>query len=380
MKLIVTITLVFLSLGALNCQATANAFSSKWCGNSKVDVELTTGANGEIKTLASIVVPTTLSEVSEFNQAEKKLIQKTEQGLVLTLDGKANAAHLGSIYNYDEDDNTQIFIPYLYLSSVSENTNGMNVVMARTFKSLHADQKFNLVPVADAFGTALCQCQLQMLMDRIQQNLIKRHSVLAYVALQISEQMDQLSFVRGEIKKWTNAKADKSLLISLQKQAVSKELECKAFESQIKQLNSDIVDKETDLAQRKQDAARVQTDIENSEWFLGWWRGIENTNGINGDNALGMGTGSEEKDMLETKWRNAARGSAQSKMHIMFMSQDFAPQYPKSKAQFEEANKLDTDLSLAKSMTKMPTSQLAGILSGWKKIQQEYKTLKAEKI
>merc|ERR1712037_314384 len=164
-----------------------------------------------------------------------------EQGLILTLDSKANAAHLGTIYNYDEDDNTNIFIPYLYLTSANRNQENIDVEMGRTFKG-NIETRFSIVPINDNFGTPLCECQREMLLERIQQNIVRRNSVLTYISQQIVLTINHITTENFNIKKWKNAKYDETYLKSLNKQVQNKMEECKTYVKKIKKLKEDIED------------------------------------------------------------------------------------------------------------------------------------------
>lgn len=272
MKLIVKICLVILSLSIISC-ARDSAFQKNWCGNSKVDIEISTGIEIKVITKASIVVPSTLTEIGTYQQTSK-LIKKTEQGLVLTLDGAANPAHLGKIYNYDEDDNTQIFIPYLYISAINRNTGIFNVLMARTFKG-PGEFKFNIVPVPDAFGTNLCPCQLEMLQDRIKQNLTKRIAVLSSISSRIVTYVNEVVFYTGEIKKWTDLKINQEDLKNLQTSKTNKVAECKAFNDQIKTLNGKVTENVTTLSERNAKSQIVCGEIRRIENELGYSRWAE---------------------------------------------------------------------------------------------------------
>jgi len=319
MKLIVTLSVLLISLSAITC--VGNAFDKKWCGNSKVDVEITTEWDGKKeKTHASIVVPTTLSEVSIFDNKVAKLIQKTEQGLVLTLDGKANAKHLGVIYNYDEDDNTQIFIPYLYLSSITPNMDILNVNMARTFAKVE-NKMFNIVPVVDAFGTPLCECQQAMLLERIQQNLTKRLAILAHIAKNISSNIVWIAHYNAEITKWTNWKPNKTLRDSLTKQATNKQTECSAFELAITRLNADIILEENSLAGKQQDTQKLDSSIKYLEAKINAY-----TVGMNGNWVDNKDVDSQGR--ITKYWYNIQRYMSASLTQMEFVKTNFIREYP----------------------------------------------------
>jgi len=189
----------------------------------------------------------------------------------LTLDSKANAAHLGRIYNYDEDDNTNIFIPYLYMGSASRNLNSIDINMDRTFKGNTAES-FTLVPINDSFSTPLCECQREMLLEKIQQNLVKRTAVLSEIAKNIIFQMNDVIQQNSQIKKWSNKKTDPTHLQNLQKQLSLKIVECQTFVQKIEKLNSDIKDNESQLAVKQQEGQKKQSDIELSEYYLKVYR------------------------------------------------------------------------------------------------------------
>jgi hypothetical protein len=192
---------------------------------------------------------------------EETLINKVEQGLIMTLDGKANAAHLGNIYNYDEDDNTNIFIPYLYMSSASRNLNNIDIDMERTFKG-NNQERFTIVPINDAFGTPLCECQREMLLEKIQQNLTRRNAVLSFIAREIVFRVNAISVQNSEIKKWSNAKVDQSHLKSLHKQLTLKIEECKTYVKKIEKLNSDIQTEEKNLNNKTQEGQKKDGEIQ----------------------------------------------------------------------------------------------------------------------
>lgn len=234
MKFIVLLSLIVLSLST-------TVIDKKWCGNSKVDVEIVTlKGDKQLITKASITVPNFLQQLSNFKKEQKELIAKTEQGLILTLDGKAEKEHLGVIYNYDEDDNTQIFIPYLYISAINQNFNKFNVIMSRTFKG-NKNFIFDIIPVPDAFGTDLCPCQRVMFSEKIKNNLMRRISVLTSISTEIVNQFNNIDFYNSEIKKWKSVKPDTTLVNSLIKQRDNKEKECKQIDLSIVTLNASLL-------------------------------------------------------------------------------------------------------------------------------------------
>ena len=371
MKLIVTITLLALCFSHI--AAENGAFSQKWCGNSKVDVEIQSGKDGNVKTMASIVVPTTLAEVTKYAHNDQKLIPKTEQGLVLTLDGKANAEHLGTIYNYDEDDNTQIFIPYLYLSSVSSNTDGMNVQMARSFKKTVDDIKFNIIPVNDAFGTALCECQVTMLLERIQQNLTKRFSVLTYIGSQIVKASNNLAYENREIIKWTNAKASKATLDSLRKQAVNKDKECNAYKDQITRLNSDISKDDSDLARKHNENIANDALLKKTKSVLVWWKKVVNTNVVAGGKYVYAG----EKSQTEKIWAETLN-DMNGVIGNLNTFNYYKTKWPKIPLQIVEATKQQTSLLKARNSPTLNVSAINAVESGIKLLLQENNAFQAK--
>ena len=349
MKLIVTLSVLLISLSAITC--VGNAFDKKWCGNSKVDVEITTEwAGKKEKTHASIVVPTTLSEVSIFDDKVAKLIQKTEQGLVLTLDGKANAKHLGVIYNYDEDDNTQIFIPYLYLSSVTPNMDILNVNMARTFAKVET-KMFNIVPVVDAFGTPLCECQQTMLLERIQQNLIKRLAILAHISKNISNNMVWVTFYNSEITKWTNWKPNKTLRDSLTKQAGNKEIECKAFEKAIQRLNGEITLEENSLAKKVQETQKLDASIKYQEGNID-----DLTYGMNVNWKDGVDTNA--KNEITQYWSDIQYYMGGALGQMQYVKQNFIREYADIDPQIASISLIKQNFE---TLSKKPKLDVAGI-------------------
>jgi len=271
MKFIVTLSLLsilFASIFGVN-SSPVYAASKKWCGNSKVNVEITTTEGGKlIVTKASIVVPTSITSTAGTYTQQKledlKMIPKNQHGIIMTLDGPAQKEHLGIIYNYDEDDSKQIFIPYLYLSSIETNFDKFNVLMSRTFKE-QKTHKFDFVPVADEFGTNLCDCQKQMFTERIKQNLTKRIAILTEIATQLNNEITSVVLINEEIKRLENTKIDTSLLENLTKQIPIKETQCKALDQKIDSLNSNQADdrsKKKSLTAQSDNVSRSIQSIE----------------------------------------------------------------------------------------------------------------------
>jgi len=377
MKLIVTLSVLLISLSAITC--VGNAFDKKWCGNSKVDVEITTEWDGKKeKTHASIVVPTTLSEVSIFDNKVAKLIQKTEQGLVLTLDGKANAKHLGVIYNYDEDDNTQIFIPYLYLSSITPNMDILNVNMARTFAKVE-NKMFNIVPVVDAFGTPLCECQQAMLLERIQQNLTKRLAILAHIAKNISSNIVWIAHYNAEITKWTNWKPNKTLRDSLTKQATNKDAECSAFQSAIEQLNAEIMTEVTSLAGKNEESVKNDSKINWATDLID--RGsLETTwNYVDKDQySQSFMSGKPSGDT--TYWKDIQTYVGKALTQMQLVKLDYLRQYPQIEPQIVSIAAIKQNLETLSKKEKLDLPGLNINISGVQLVLTKTETLLATKI
>lgn len=272
MKLIVTFSLLFITLFSGLNATEYNAWDAPWCGNSKVNVEITTSEAGKlIVTKASIVVPSSITRLKVRDTSMKledmKLIPKTEQGVIMTLDGKAQKEHLGNIYNYDEDDNTQIFIPYLYITNISDNFDKFNVQMSRTFKG-EKELKFDLVPVADSYGTNLCDCQRKMFSDRIKQNLTKRYSILTELAKSLSKEISSVISLNKQIKVLENTKIDRSRAQALAKSIPIKEQQCKALQDSINDLNNKQDNDKSKKDELNSQAENISQTIKGMEQYL----------------------------------------------------------------------------------------------------------------
>lgn len=272
MKLIVTLSLLFITLFSGLNATDYNKWDAPWCGNSKVNVEITTSEAGKlIVTKASIVVPATITRVQTRPMNEKiadlKLIPKSEQGIIMTLDGKAQKEHLGNIYNYDEDDNTQIFIPYLYVSSIEDNFDKFNVQMSRTFKG-EKELKFDLVPVADSYGTNLCDCQKKMFADRIKQNLLKRYSILTELAKSLAKEISSVIAINAQIKILEDTKIDKSKVQALTKAIPIKDQQCNTLKDTIDDLNNKQDNDKTKKEELDTQAENVSQEIKHVEYAL----------------------------------------------------------------------------------------------------------------
>jgi hypothetical protein len=347
----------------------------KWCGNSKIDVEIQTGKDATlVTTLASIVVPTSLTLLGDYNTAETKLIKKTEQGLILTLDGKAKAQHLGTIYNYDEDDNSQIFIPYLYISSIEYNLDMMNVQMSRTFKGPN-DFTFNVVPVKDVFGTPLCECQKEMLLERLQQNLIKRISILTVIAKEITKEVNNVDYYNSEITKYENDKPNLDIKKSLLSQEQNKIKECEAIKETIAKLNKEIVNANTDLNTQ---TSKMETNQENIKHGLLWYNYYKETLGDKNWNNRNNKTINLKNygDSQIHPVINALRNSVNVITEMNDFKLKYSKTYPKIKTQIQTMvtqNNILTDLSEKEKAVKK--SVYTGLISSVKLLVTEYNTL-----
>lgn len=377
MKLIVTISLVLLSISTI---ATRADFEKKWCGNSKIDIEIQTGKDATlVTTLASIVVPTSLTLLGDYNSAETKLIKKTEQGIILTLDGKAKAQHLGTIYNYDEDDNSQIFIPYLYISSISANADMMNVQMSRTFKGPN-DFTFNVVPVKDVFGTPLCECQKLMLLERLQQNLIKRISILTVIAKEITKEVNSVDYYNGEIKKYENAKPSMELKKALVIQEQNKLKECKAISESIDKLNSDIVKDENDLNSKTNEMTLNEAALKLSLQYYNYYKYTLGDTNWNYVDLQGMPEPLKiDYSMATLNWISQALTKSERAITEMNdFNDNYSKFYPKIKTQIPIMINQNVILKETSEKQKdVKNSVYTGIESAVKLIKAELVTLKS---
>lgn len=260
MKFIVALSLIIVSLSAISAQA-VDPFKQAWCGNSKVNVEISTlNGNQQVITKASIIVPVYLAKLDTYDNSVKKIVDKDQQGLILSLEDKANKDHLGVIYNYDEDDKSQIFIPYLYISSVKENNGKFEFTMERTFKGPQ-DLSFTMSPIPDEYKTNLCECQLQMFNARITENILKRIQVLTYIAVQIQKSINEISNIDRILKEWRAKKVDTSKLQQLEKDFTAKTAECDALQKKIQSLNSDLNDENKKNQDLKNKLSRTNKNI-----------------------------------------------------------------------------------------------------------------------
>lgn len=281
MKFIVLISLLILnSIVQANSQS---SFDKTWCGSSRVPVEIVTknANNVGIVTKAYIVVPSTLQKIVVRNVAEKQMIPKTEEGLILTLKGEANKEHLGKIYNYDEDANTEIYIPYLFINSISTIGTNFKIHLSRTFKDKNPVE-FSLNPMADEYGTNLCNCQWQMLYQRIKENFESRKSFLASIANAIILSFSNVQYYTDLLYKYKNQIIDKSRITQLKKEleiiiqrCTNIQIEISSLETTLKQTiheieihNENIVVKtgeiqkyEKNLAAYFAEKERVETEI-----------------------------------------------------------------------------------------------------------------------
>jgi hypothetical protein len=224
MKFIAKLSLLIIALSAISISSTNN-----WCGSGKVNVQIETeeGTTKEI-TKASMIVPRTMVSISKFveDNATLELIPKREQGIILYLEGQANAHHLGSIYNYDEDDNRQVFIPYIYIAAVNQNIDSINISMVRTFKEMpegsssptsprNVIKTFTLRFVNDEYDVALCDCQIEYLLRIISFNFTRRIAIVTKIAENLIKTINFYLSLLKEIQILENKQPDRSKIIEI---------------------------------------------------------------------------------------------------------------------------------------------------------------------
>jgi len=146
-----------------------------------------------------------------------KLIPKIYQGLILHLQDAADEKHLGTVYNYDEDDKSSIFIPYLYLSAVEQVADKFVVTMERTFKD-NSSFTFYIVPQPDSFDTNMCDCQRRMLKERIVQNFQRRKDILRELALKMVDQVGMIEITTKNLREAEARVIDESKLVEIKKE------------------------------------------------------------------------------------------------------------------------------------------------------------------
>lgn len=189
MKFIAILTLLII---ALTTFSTVGAYYTQtidtWCGHSKISVDIVTtdqSSNKRVVTSASIIVPKIMEVISkEVELQQMDLIPKSEQGIVLYLEQnqQAHEKHLGVIYNYDEDSDKALYIPYLYMSKIyDESEDKIRIDLARTFDNSSLSS-FELVFTPDSNGIKLCDCQKEWFVRRIKTIQRKRVEIIKAIS------------------------------------------------------------------------------------------------------------------------------------------------------------------------------------------------------
>jgi hypothetical protein len=153
--------------------------------------------------------------------------------LILSLNGPAITGQIDTIYKYDQDTNSDIFIPYAYIQKIDMINKGFSILMSKTFSS-NKQLAFTIVPTPDAFGTNLCECQLQMFKERLMENYLKRTEILGFIVTQIVSQINEIKSIVKNIKTLESKTIDKKKINILNLQSKQKNIECTNYENIIK--------------------------------------------------------------------------------------------------------------------------------------------------
>merc|ERR1712216_35440 len=91
-------------------------------------------------------------------------------------------------------------------------------------------------------------------------------------AREIVFSLNSVAEQNAQIKKWKNAKADQSVLQSLNKQLTLKIEECKTYVKKIEKLNNDIQTEEKNLANKQQEGQKNDSDIKQTQFLINLFR------------------------------------------------------------------------------------------------------------
>jgi hypothetical protein len=185
--------------------------------------------------------------------------------LILTLNGPAIVGQIDVIYKYDQDTNSEIYIPYAYIENIDMIDKGFSFLMSKTFKT-NQQFAFTIRPIPDAFGTNLCECQIKMFRERLMENYRKRTQILKYIVTQIVDQINAIKSIAKNIKRLENITIDKTKINTLRKRSTEQDQQCKTYTNSINTLNNKQIAKQKEFQEAKdKDIKALNTKTSNEK-------------------------------------------------------------------------------------------------------------------
>lgn len=176
----------------------------KWCGSSIINVSIKTIDSGkELITKAKILVPVNLEKAQLFMQGDKdkqmfmkgdKLIKKNQEGIIFTVDGPMEKAHLGVIYQRDEDSEKDIYIPYSFITLINESIIAgdptvyqIKLFLGKDFKNNSLKNSYEVIISfdADEYKTTICECMFKYFIAKLRYNWELRKGSLEYIRAEL---------------------------------------------------------------------------------------------------------------------------------------------------------------------------------------------------
>jgi hypothetical protein len=241
----ITITILF---ALIACSLAQIPDEDKWCGSSVVSVDIVSTENGkEVVTKATLLVPVSLEKPDNLSIESKgiidpyktgTLIKKSQQGIIFTLNGPPDSSQLSKIYEKDEDSETNIYIPYAFITQINSNTspdiNPTNFIIDLYFKKDFQSKvltdkqiyKVSLRFTADQYRSNICECMFKFFAAKIRFNWRLRRESLEYIRSQLFSQIKSLYANYKAIKTVQASTTDLKLVETLKINMTSQESQC----------------------------------------------------------------------------------------------------------------------------------------------------------
>jgi len=242
----ITITILF---ALIACSLAQLSDEDKWCGSSVVSIDIVSTENGkEVVTKTNLTVPVSLEKANSNLSIESKgkidafqignLIKKSHQGIIFTLDGPPNSLQLGKIYEKDEDSETNIYIPYAFITQINSNVSPdinptsfiIDLFFKKDFKSKVLTEKqiykVSLRFTHDKYNSNICACMFTYFVAKIRYNWRLRRESLEHIRFQLFLQIKSLHANYKAIKTVQSSTTDLKLVETLKIKKISVESEC----------------------------------------------------------------------------------------------------------------------------------------------------------
>jgi len=229
----------------------------KWCGSSIVKVAIKTIQNKEEQvTEASILVPISLKSYNthkeNINEQDpyinsKKLVEKTNEGLVLTL-LKSNPSHIGLIYEKDEDSDNSIYIPYSFIANIDEETinyeKRLKLLFHKDFKNSKLNDQYYvyITFLKDEYGVEICDCMIEYFIMKLKFFWKLRVDIFLFIKAKLFESIGIYYSTTKSIKQLEeNVVRDEQMHQRMLLEYEKRVDKCDTYEKNQKKLTSDLM-------------------------------------------------------------------------------------------------------------------------------------------